>query len=167
MTNQQIVEKILQHEGGFVNDPNDKGGATKFGITLDTLSDWKHKEVTTADIQALTKDEAVQIYLSKYIYGPGFDTIPDDKVRYLVVDMWVHHGPRRATLIIQKSLGLPGDGILGPKTLSYLRSFDISIFSKVLSNRMRFYGTLITKDPTQAKFAAGWLDRCADFIYEN
>lgn len=167
MTNLQIIEKILQREGGFVDDPNDKGGATKFGITIETLEDWRHKSVTATEVMALTKDEAMQIYLNKYILGPGFETIANDQVRYLVIDMWINHGPKRATLLIQKALDLPGDGILGPKTLLKLRSCDDGDFRRILSDRMRFYGRIITKDPTQAKFAAGWLDRCADFLYEN
>lgn len=174
MTDREIIEKILETEGGFVDHPADKGGPTNFGITIGTLSDWLHKPATPKDIAALSRETAVEIYLAKYVDGPGFDSLAGSSLRsvsrlkYLLVDMWVHHGPKRATLIIQKALNLPGDGIMGPKTMAKMRQGDTDIvFAKVLAERIRFFGRLIRNDPTQSVFAAGWFDRCADFIAEN
>lgn len=168
MTNNDIINKILEDEGGYVNHPNDKGGPTNFGITLQTLSEWRHQEQTEDDVKNLSKEEAIIILYQKYLTAPGFIAIPYWDLKYLVVDMWVNHGPKNATLIIQRALGLPGDGIMGKHTLqSIVEQATVDTFRKVLAERIRFYGRIIKKNPDQAVFAAGWMDRVADFLWEN
>lgn len=170
-----IINKILQAEGGFVNNPNDKGGPTNYGITAQTLGEWRHlgRDATVEEVKALTRDEAVRILGQRYIEGPGLDQIANDKLRGLIVDMWVNHGPRGATLIIQKALKLPGDGILGPKTLGELsgRTFNnydpFAIFNTILAERWRFYSRHVKTNPTQIEFIVGWADRAADFLSPN
>src|SRR5712672_1934263 len=105
-----ILESVLGTEGGFVNDPLDPGGPTNFGVTAATLGDYRHlgRPATADEVQALTRDEALTILGQRYIEAPGFEDIGWIKLRHLVVDMWINHGPRKATLLIQKALKLPG-----------------------------------------------------------
>ena len=76
-------------------------------------------------------------------------------------------GRKRAVRLLQEVAGVPVDGILGPVSLTAINEFDTNyLFKGMLAERCRFYGRLITKDPTQAVFAAGWANRLADFIEE-
>lgn len=165
----EMIEHILMTEGGYVNDPNDKGGPTNFGITLETLENWRRRtDLTAVDVKNLTVDEARLILTQKYVIGPGLNRIEDESLRLLVVDMFINHGDTRATGLIQTALRLVGDGILGPKTLSALNGVEQDrIYDAVLSERIRFYGRIITRDPSQSRFAAGWFDRAADFLSPN
>ena len=176
LSDDALIEALLVVEGGFVNDHVDLGGATNFGITQVTLGEFRHlgRPATAEEVKNMPVEEAKMIYGQKYIEGPGFDSIAWDKLRALVVDMFVNHGPRGATLLFQKALGLPGDGILGPRTLAAISTpasqsteKSQSVFDAILAERIRFYGRIITHDPTQSKFAAGWLDRAADFLSPN
>lgn len=171
-----ILIAVLGTEGGFDNNPADRGGATNFGVTAETLGDWRHlgRPATVEEVRALTQAEALDILGGRYIEAPGFEDIPWPKLRHLVVDMWVNHGPRNATLIIQHALKLPGDGILGPNTLGKLKegaSMGLGVnqkaFDAILAERIRFYSRVLANDVTQVRFAKGWLDRAADFISPN
>ena len=168
MTADQIIDGIIQHEGSeFTDDPADRGGPTKFGITLDLLREWRHEPGLDATaVEALTEGDARTILRQKYLLATGLNRVGDVKVQALAVDMLVNHGLRGGTLIIQRALSQAGDGVLGPLTLASLCSTGSGnhVFEKLLAGRIRFYGRLIGGDPSQARFASGWLNRCADFL---
>jgi lysozyme family protein len=165
MTNDEIITAILGREGGFVNNPNDIGGATSFGITRDTLSEWRKVEASVADVEALTEAEAKQIYLARYLERPGFDRILSGPLRHLVVDSGVQHGPKRVTEWIQKIVGVTVDGKLGPKTAAAINGADTTpLFNRLLARRLRWYGSLISSVRSQAAFAHGWMSRAASFL---
>lgn len=165
MTNDQIITAILTHEGGFVNNPADRGGATKWGITQETLSEWRNVEATLADVKALTKAEAKKIYLALYLERPGFGKISDMRLRYLAVDSGVNHGPKRVIEWLQKLVGVTVDGKLGPKTAAAINAEDAGrLFNRLLARRIRWYGGLISAAQSQAVFAAGWANRAASFL---
>jgi len=69
-----ILDRIIRREGGYVNHPADRGGATNFGITAQTLGNWRKlgRPATVAEVMALTETEARAIYRQQYIAGPGF-----------------------------------------------------------------------------------------------
>ena len=166
MTIDQIIEGVLEREGGYSDRPEDAGGPTNFGITLATLTDWRHPAaVSAADVQALSRAEAWQIYRRLYVADPGFETIADDNLRALLVDMGVNHGPARAIRWLQRVLGLPADGKLGPATRAALAAaHPRRVYLALCAARARIYGGMIADDPRQARFARGWLDRVADWI---
>ena len=165
MTDEAIIDGILKREGGFVNHPADRGGPTKFGITQATLASYWGHPATMSDVQALDEATARQIYRSRFITGPGFHTIHDDALRSLVVDMSVNHGPGKATRMLQEVLGVEVDGTFGPQTAAALVAADpFKIRVKLTADRVRFYGHLISLDPSQAIFAAGWCNRAAEFV---
>ena len=176
-----IVDAILKREGWprYTNRPSDRGGPTKGGITLDTLSAWRKRPVTAADVEALEEAEVRAIYRSRYIDGPGFSSITDDALRALVIDCGVNHGTGRASTWLQDAVNdiagrplLNVDGAVGPKTLAAVNSADAGgLWRSVFVARMRFYGQIITGDARNrgrteddALNAAGWLNRLAEFM---
>lgn len=169
MTVAEIIQHILDDEGLFVNNPDDPGGPTKFGITLETLEAWRGRDnLTAADVEAMEENEAREILTQRYVLGPGLDRLSIPEVRLLAVDMWVNHGPKTATQLIQRALKLPVDGIFGPKTFSALNGEGVNVFKAVLAERLRFYARHTVANPAKRlKFLIGWIDRAADMLWEN
>lgn len=160
-----IIDDILRREGSdYTNHPADRGGPTKFGITLGKLTEVRG-HATAANVEALTEAEARAIYEQEYIVKPGFAGIKDDSLRELVVDTGVNSGPSRAARWLQEAAGETADGRIGPKTLAAVNAMDAAaLYRKVLASRVRFIGRLIADDPKQAVFAAGWANRLAEFV---
>ena len=166
MTVDEIVEDILKREGLFADFPADRGGPTKFGITQATLARHRGRPATRADVWDLGIEEARQIYRVDFVYP--FAAVKDPALKALVVDSAVQHSPARATRWLQEALGVKPDGVIGAVTsgaLGALGEAEVgAVYKAVLRRRIRFYGALITADPSQAVFAAGWADRVAGFV---
>ncbi|MBD2748037.1 glycoside hydrolase family 108 protein [Microvirga sp. BT688] len=112
----RAVELVLQHEGGFVDHPRDPGGATKFGITRETLSRARGRPVSIDDVRELTRTEAVAVYRRLYWDVLRADELPSG-IDLAVFDLAVNSGPERAARMLQSILRVPADGIIGPVTL--------------------------------------------------
>ena len=167
MKDDEIISAILRREGGYVDHPADRGGPTKYGITLKTLESWRGRKLTAQDVRDLTIEEARRIYRLRFIVGPGLHRVSDGRLRALLVDAAVNHGPKRAVQLLQRVLGVTADGILGPRTLAALRRLDARrAYLGVCAERVRLYGRLIARDSSQAVFARGWLNRAAELIEE-
>ena len=181
LTTETIIDTILRREGWprYTDRPSDRGGPTKGGITLVTLTSWRKRPVTAADVAALDEAEVRAIYRARYIEEPGFTGIADDALRALVIDSGVNHGTSRAGTWLQDAVNdlagrpvLKVDGAVGPKTLAAVNSADAAgLRRSVFANRMRFYGQIITGDARKrgrteddALNAAGWLNRLAEFM---
>lgn len=143
---EEAITAILKREGGYVDCADDKGGPTNFGVTQTTLADWRGHPVSKEDVRALTETEARAIYRKNYITNPGFDKITDERLFNLVVDCAVNHGVERARNWYSE---LPRDE---------------SAYVKLLARRIRFYGQIISKNPSQSVFASGWLSRVSEFV---
>ena len=162
---EDIIEETLATEGGYVDDPNDRGGCTNFGITQATLTRWRGREVSCEEVKNLPRDEARRIYWYLYIQEPGFDGIADPGLKELVVDCGVQHGTGRATKWLQRAAGTKADADFGPKTEQAVReSSPGSLYIDILARRNQFYGNLISGDHSQAVFAGGWSARTSKFI---
>ncbi|OBS10804.1 glycoside hydrolase family 108 protein [Acidihalobacter prosperus] len=163
---QTLIGNILTREGDTYTDRvSDLGGPTKYGITQATLAKYRGQPVTPADVEALTRDEAFAIYLKAYIDDPEFEHIDSDDLRDLLVDSGVQHGPGRAVQWVQRSVGVKVDGILGPISLNAINTANArALYVRTLSQRVRFYGAIITNTPDQAANASGWMNRIAPFI---
>ncbi|HVY13420.1 MAG TPA: glycosyl hydrolase 108 family protein [Alphaproteobacteria bacterium] len=178
MTENDIISGIMQAEGWpkYTNNPNDAGGPTKGGITLETLSYYRgHQVVTAEDVKNLGEDEARAIYRALYIQNPGFSSIADEALRMQVIDAGVLHGPRRAAMWLQQLLGVPQDGIFGRQSQAALRIVNPqAIGVRFAALRIRFIGTIISANYKQrqagatraddSSFAAGWLERATKFL---
>ncbi len=161
MNDREIVEWIVDRFEGSVptDDPVDRGGVTRWGITLPTLRRVK-PEATHGDVWALTRDEAVAVYLDLFVREPGFFQIADWRLRLVVVDSGIHSGTMRATRWLQAAVGATVDGLGGPETFEKTSVLPADMIrERVLASRVRHIGRLIQKDRTQARFSAGWMDR--------
>lgn len=164
--NSQIIDKVLVFEGSeFTNDPSDNAGATRWGVTQSTLEAWRNRPVSVEEVRNLSLTEAREILTDLYIKKPGFDRIGSDILRESLVDYAVHSGPSQAIKSLQRCLGLKVDGILGPETetASNLKTGPF-LALKLNCQRLRLLGKIVSNDPTQAKFAAGWANRIAEKI---
>jgi len=149
-----LIDDILRREGGYVNNPNDKGGPTKYGITLGTLAGtgrWgdfdKDGDVDAEDVKIMSIQDAKALYLKQYV-EPFSNYILWRDLHELLVDSGVQHGVSRVLTWLQD-----------------IKSTDPDLIYKLLlTRRMRFYGEIITKRPQNAVFAAGWMNRLSEFV---
>lgn len=176
MTVEDSLALVLRHEGGFVDDPDDPGGATNFGITQATLAVWRGHDVTVEEVAVLTADEALDIYRHLYVAEPGLDRLPG-LLRPVMIDAAVNHGPAQAVHLLQHVINRTGadeileDGMLGPatrlaaeETVSRLGAW---LVTALVEERRRFYFRLADRRPESAKFLTGWLRRIAAYTPDN
>lgn len=158
------LERAKFSEGGYVNHPADRGGPTKYGITQATLADWRGRPVTANDVKLLTWDEASRIYRRNYWDAVRADDLPVG-LDYLVFDMAINHGPRRAVILLQEALGVAPDGVFGPATLRAVHAIRddnavvIREIEETVERRERFYAGIIARNPSQEVFRRGWAAR--------
>lgn len=164
MTNAEIIRKIMQWEGGFVNNPADLGGATNYGITKGTLEHFRGRPVTFDDLKNIPLSEVVQIYEQLYITSVDLDFLPDP-LKSQMVDFAVCSGPAVAIRTLQDCLGVRPDGVMGPVTKSALALRDPDTINNALvAARVLFIARVVTKNPSQVAFLLGWLRRVVSFL---
>ena len=150
-----IIEVVLEHEGGYVNDPKVPGGETNFGIAKRS-----HPDV---DIANLTREEAKDIYYEDYWCDNKVPHVPDN-LKHIYFDMCVNQGRGRAVKILQraanaKGAGLKVDGGLGPITLKAVENVELN---RVRAYRVKYYADLVTRKPDLEKFYYGWFKRALE-----
>lgn len=156
---------VLSFEGGFVNDPDDRGGATNRGVTIAT---WRQVgydkdgdgDIDTDDLRLITEADAVSRVMKPHYWDRWkADFIRSQSVANIVVD-WVWASGRHGITNVQRLLGVKADGIVGPKTLQALNAQDPRrLFEQIKAERRRFIRGIIAANPRQKKFEAGWLRR--------
>jgi hypothetical protein len=164
----KILSFILRWEGGYANDPDDRGGETNMGITRDTLAlSFAQGIVKNNDIKKLTKEDASKIYAARYYLCYGYEKLPFP-VSLALTDTTVNHGRGGAAEIVQRALvslgyGLTVDGKWGPRTQEAVEkaSSDMpqQLARLVLVKRRNRYDGIISSSPSQAKFRNGWYNR--------
>lgn len=165
--NDPIVDHILESEGWpkYTNHAADRGGPTKGGITIATLREYRGRSVTVQELQKLGESEARQIYSKRYITDHGFDKIKDELLRWQVVDAGVLSGQTRAARWLQEAAGADVDGRVGPNTLASVNGQNPHVLAiRFCAIRTRALMRLVTNDPTQAVWAAGWANRATSFL---
>ncbi len=149
------LDLVLQYEGGYSNNSADPGGPTNMGITIATLRAWRGRHVDINDVKNLTKAEAGQIYRKNY-WGHG-DELPPG-LDFAVFDFAVNSGPGTATKYLQKVLGVPADGAIGPVTLAAAAKADPALaINKLMDARLDYLEGL----RTWPSFGRGWTARIA------
>jgi lysozyme family protein len=150
------LEMVLKHEGGFVDHPEDPGGATNKGITHKTYSDFLGRPLEDVDELKNIPEEHVQlIYKQGYWDKVKGDNLPSG-VDFAIFDWAVNSGPGRAAKALQKAVGATADGAIGPKTLAAVEAADAAeIIKAVADDREVFYKSLRTFNT----FGKGWLRR--------
>ena len=135
-------------EGGYVNDPADPGGETKYGI-----SKRAHPDI---DIKALTLDQARDIYRRDYWQAASCDSMPE-RIGHLVFDCAVHHGVKTAIKLLQRALKVADDGEFGPITRGTLTARDTNETADLLMAQRMLYLMTCSAWPT---YKLGWAKRC-------
>lgn len=154
---QNCLEIILQSEGGYTNNPMDSGGPTSLGITLASLSQWEGRPATISEIQALTPATVAPIYEANYWRAAGCDSCAAG-VDLLVFDMAVNQGVGRAIRVLQRVLGVPSDGVVGPQTRDAATHCSPLATINALTNAREALYPSYAAFPT---FGKGWLTRLA------
>lgn len=180
---QQIAKEIVAREGGYVNDPDDPGGATNHGVTIHTMRRLgldldRDGVVTEQDVRVLREDQAVDIFVDHYFERPLISHLPRE-LQASVFDMYVNAGTN-AVRILQRLLRdmrieVTVDGVIGPQTIAgskqgmaaapdhFVDAYGIA--------RRNYYYALADARPASRKFArrldggkGGWIVRAEEFI---
>ena len=182
-TVERIAQEIVAREGGYVDDPDDPGGATNFGVTIHTMRrlglDLTRDGVVDAlDVRALTRDQAVTLFIDHYYQRPGIARLPES-LHASVFDMYVNAGAN-AVKILQRLLREMGqeiavDGLIGPQTVAAAEAAAKVAPDHIADAygiaRRNYYLSLADARPASRKFArsraggkGGWIKRAEEFI---
>ena len=178
---------ILAWEGGFANDPIDRGGATNKGVTLAT---WKQVgydkdgdgDIDVDDLKRITTDDAVNVVMKPHFWDRWkADNIHSQNIANILVD-WVWGSGKHGIVIPQRLLGVKADGIVGTKTISAVNFADPNqLFNAIYNARVKFLRNVAANSVaayekkigrratnaekmryTKARFLNGWLRRLSD-----
>jgi len=179
----KIAKEIVAREGGFVNDPDDPGGATNYGVTIHTMRGLgldldRDGDVDVADVKILSYEQAVEIFVEHYFNRPRIDELPKE-LHATVFDMYVNAGGN-AVKILQRLLSQMGevvtvDGALGPQTIGVTRRVHRlageALYDAYGIARRNYYFRLADKRPRSRKYArtraggkGGWIKRAEEFM---
>ena len=151
-----ISTKIQRTKVGYVNDPLDRGGETKFGIA---------QNATKKVVRDMTLEDAMVHYYNNYWLAPNCNLMPP-KVALLHFDGCVNHGPKQAGKFLQRALGVEADGAVGARTLDAINSLTdaeiIDVLANIADQRAHFYNRIVERNPSQQKFLKGWLKRITE-----
>ncbi|MFT5742473.1 MAG: lysozyme family protein [Paracoccaceae bacterium] len=182
----QIARQIVAREGGYVDDPDDPGGATNFGVTIGTLRRLGHDltgdgRVDRDDVRALTQAQAVAIFVQHYFERPQIGALPQ-VLQPSVFDMYVNAGAN-AVKVLQRLLNdmrieVDVDGVIGPQTIAAAQqAFEAA--PDHLANaygiaRRNYYYALADARPASRKYArrldggkGGWITRAEEFVTQR
>ena len=179
----QIAQEIVDREGGYVNDPDDPGGATNFGVTIHTMRRLgldldRDGSITSEDVRRLTRGQAIEIFLEHYFTRPLIAELPEG-LHATVFDMYVNAGANAVKilqqLLVDMGYAVAVDGALGPQSLAAARAaYRISPDDMVNSYgiaRRNYYFRIADRRVASRKYArtraggkGGWIKRAEEFI---
>jgi len=178
-----IAREIVAREGGFVNDPDDPGGATKHGVTIRTLRRLgldldRDGDVDIDDVRRVDEDLAVRLFIEHYFERPRLDDLPE-VLQPSVFDMYVNAGAEAVRilqrLLVSMRIAVAVDGIVGPQTIAAAdraaRAAPDHLGDAYGIARRNYYYRLGDRRPQLRKFArrrdggkGGWIRRAEEFI---
>lgn len=165
-----LVPLILKWEGGFVNDPDDLGGATNMGVTLATYRQYRKSRnlpaPTVDDLKNLSREEWTDILKTYYWDRWQADRIRDQSIANILVD-WVWASGVYGIRIPQQILDVTADGIVGKNTLAALHSYtpQAELFDRIKQARFEYINRICTSRPANQKFRKGWENRIRAFRF--
>lgn len=155
----QAFDRLIGHEGGYSNHPQDPGGETMWGVTAKVARSWGY----TGAMRDLPRDSAKEIYQALYWNKVRAGELPE-AIRFDAFDTAVNSGVSQAVKLLQRAAGVRDDGIIGPKTLAAAKSMD----PQLLDKRFNGYRLLFMTDlKNWAPFAKGWARRIANNLIED
>lgn len=158
----RFFKDILKHEGGYVNDPDDAGGETKYGISK--------RSYPSLDIAKLTKEEAKVIYYYDYWLKARADVIAQVsfQVATKYCDVAIHCGIRKAFELLKKAMEDLGASVRDGVDVYFIVQLQhicldpqqkATLVANIIKHQKHYYHSLVAKKPSQAKFLKGWLKR--------
>lgn len=167
MNFEKALEHVLKWEGGLSDHPADRGGRTKYGITLPTLQRAKELRIVGhTDIYRLTLQEAKDIYYNLYWEACRCDALPFP-VALVLFDTAVNQGVNFAVRALQEVVGTEVDGIIGRRTLEKVESVDVrELVNRLTQRRIKRYVDIVKNSPSQMVYLYGWLRRAVDTLVE-
>lgn len=180
---EQIARQIVAREGGYVNDPDDPGGTTNFGVTIGTMQSLgmdlnRDGRIDAADVRALTRAQAEQIFVEHYFRKPRLAELPEP-LQASVFDMYVNAGGN-AVKILQRLVSRMGfrtadDGVVGPMTIAAVADAAEAAPDHLVDAygiaRRNYYYALADQRPASRKYArskaggkGGWITRAEEFM---
>lgn len=154
----QAADIMLVREGGLVDDPNDPGGLTKYGISLAA-----HPELGREGILNLTPSQAVDIYREEYWDAAHCDEFPP-YLRMAIFDFAINSGAETAIRHLQRVLDVATDGIVGPETLGAATAAPRkSLMETYLKERVRF----LFGNPRFSNYGYGWIARIINVAFDD
>ena len=179
----QIAQEILVREGGYVNDPADPGGSTKYGVTVHTmrrlgLDLTQDGHIDDADVRVLTRAHAVSIFIEHYFRGPRIDRLPAP-LHATVFDMYVNAGANAVKilqrLLVDMRIPVAVYVLMGPKTVGSTKQALAAAPDHLVDAygiaRRNYYHDLADRRPASRKYArrrdggkGGWIKRAEEFI---
>ncbi|NBC21168.1 MAG: hypothetical protein GVY06_09040 [Alphaproteobacteria bacterium] len=157
-------EVMRINEGGYVDHPDDPGGATNKGVTQRTYEAWRRRQGLPArHVRDISEPEVLQIYFEGYWRAGHCHRMPGDAAALVLFDACVNHGLRPAMKFIQRGAGLPPrevDGLFGPRTLRAVQSSDPTLLiQRALDARWHFFEKIMRRNPRLESFRGGWRAR--------
>ena len=153
---------VFAHEGGFVNDPDDAGGATNYGITQNTYNAARRRKgLPTRSVRGISSKEVAEIYHDQYWVPIRGEELPAG-LDYSVFDYGVNSGTGRAIKDLQKTLGVKADGVIGEVTLAAVKEREVvELIEAYVARRMRFLKSIKARKGQGgwSKFGRGWTRR--------
>ena len=155
----EALAHTLQFEGGWANNPNDPGGATMKGITHKTYADYLGRTVSHDELRGIPDEHLADIYRKRYWDACRCSDLPDG-LDLAVFDTAVNTGPAQAARLLQRIVGVPADGGIGPKTIGEVNDYVAerglsALIDAYTEARQNFYRLL----PTYVHFGEGWRKR--------
>jgi lysozyme family protein len=172
----EVLGEILEREGWprYTNRRADRGGPTKGGITLATLSAWRGRPSTAEELEELDEEEARAIFRTRYV--EPWEFVPDDRLFAVLVDYSVTSGIDDPIIAVQHACGLGVDGVLGYRTKAAIVAADAdALRESVIAYRVRHMAILALTEPAlqaliktkptlQIHNLRGWLNRAVSFL---
>ena len=159
---------ILRWEGGFVDDPLDRGGATNKGITIGTFRSFYGQGATVEQLKNITDEQWLHIFKSGYWDKWKADNIANQSIANTCVDCAWASGTGTSIKQVQKILGVAVDGIVGKDTLTAINIADQrALFDKIHARRIEFVENIVRRNPSQSRFIKGWKNRINALTFEE
>lgn len=158
---ERAIAFVINEEGGYVNDPKDPGGATRWGVSIrahkEDIGDLDHDgDIDAEDVRILPLDQAKAIYHEQYWTAIRGDELPGS-LALAMLDTAVNCGTRRAIILLQRSVAAVVDGEFGPDTLRRVLKHSDLAATNLLANRLAYYKTL----SSYGRYGKGWRARVA------
>lgn len=168
---ENFAGKLLHLEGGFVNNPKDKGGPTKFGVILDTWKTYGYDKnrdgiINIDDLKVISIEDAKNI--AKKIFWDYFkaDEIKNQSIAELIADWGYNSGRTTVARRVQRILKLTVDGIFGEETIKAVnKANQQKLFEAIKADRKAFIEALVRMEPEQKVFYKGWMNRINSFFF--